>query len=90
MVKIKWFVVNYAYSVTYFQQIYYHKNMKTSEWISILHPEAATQRRSEKKVFWKYAANLQENAHAEVWFQNHTLAWVFSCKIAAYFQNTFY
>ena len=22
-----------------------------------------------KKVFWKYAANLQENTHAEVWFQ---------------------
>ena len=21
------------------------------------------------KVFWKYAANLQENIHAEVWFQ---------------------
>ena len=22
-----------------------------------------------KKVFWKYAANLQKNTHAEVWFQ---------------------
>ena len=22
-----------------------------------------------KKVFWKYAANLQENTYAEVWFQ---------------------
>ena len=22
-----------------------------------------------KKVFWKYAAKLQENTHAEVWFQ---------------------
>ena len=22
-----------------------------------------------KNVFWKYAANLQENTHAEVWFQ---------------------
>ena len=48
------------------------------------------------KVFWKYAANLQQNTHAEVWFQialqrywNHTSAWVFSCKFAAYFQNTF-
>ena len=30
--------------------------------------EAATQRCSMKKVFWKYAANLQENNHAEVWF----------------------
>ena len=22
-----------------------------------------------EKVFWKYTANLQENSHAEVWFQ---------------------
>ena len=45
-----------------------------------------------KKMFWKYAANMQENTHAEVWFQlylNHTLAWVLSCKFVAYFQNTF-
>ena len=62
-------------------------------------PEAATQRCSEKKVFWKYAANLQENTHAEVWFQlsykpkqlywNGTSAWVIFCKFAADFQNTF-
>ena len=31
--------------------------------------EAATQRCSKKKVFWKYAANLQESTHADVWFQ---------------------
>ena len=31
--------------------------------------EAAIQRRSYKKVFWKYAANLQENTHVKVWFQ---------------------
>ena len=31
--------------------------------------EAAIQRCSYKKVFWKYAANLQENTHAKVWFQ---------------------
>ena len=24
---------------------------------------------SEEKVFWKFAANVQENTHAEVWFQ---------------------
>ena len=24
---------------------------------------------SKKLVFWKYVANLQENTHAEVWFQ---------------------
>ena len=33
--------------------------------------------------------NLQENTHAELRFQNHTLAWVFSCKFTAYFQNFF-
>ena len=31
--------------------------------------EAVTLRCSYEKVFWKYAANLQENTHAEVWFQ---------------------
>ena len=30
--------------------------------------EAATQRCSEEKVFWKYAANLQENTQADGWF----------------------
>ena len=32
-------------------------------------PEAVTQRRSYEKVFWKHAANLQENTRAEVRFQ---------------------
>ena len=32
-------------------------------------PEAAIQRCSYKKAFWKYAANLQVNTYAEVWFQ---------------------
>ena len=49
--------------------------------------EVATQRCSWKKVLRKYAANLQENTHAEV--QSHTSAWVFSCKFAAYFQKIF-
>ena len=49
--------------------------------------ETAVRRCSWEKVFWKYAANLQENTHAEVW--NRTSAWVFSCKFAVYFQNTF-
>ena len=31
--------------------------------------EAAVQRCSYENVFWKYAANLQENTHAEVQFQ---------------------
>ena len=29
---------------------------------------------SEEKVFWKYAAHLQENTHAEVWFQESCFA----------------
>ena len=31
--------------------------------------EAAHQRCSYKNLFWKYAANLQENTHTEVQFQ---------------------
>ena len=59
--------------------------------------ETATQRFSMKKVFWKYAANLQERNYAECDFNkvalqlywNYTSARLFSCKFAAYFQNTF-
>ena len=60
-----------------------------------LSSEAATQGSSLKKVFWKYAAELQESTHAEVWINkvalhwNRISAWVFSCKFAVYFQNTF-
>ena len=36
---------------------------------SLLSAEAATQRCSKEKVFWKHAANLQENTHTEVQFQ---------------------
>ena len=33
---------------------------------------------------------MQENTNDEVWFQqNRTSAWLFSCKFAAYFKNTF-
>ena len=47
-------------------------------------------------MFWKYAANLRENTHAECDFNkialqlywNHTSALVFSCKFAVYFQST--
>ena len=30
--------------------------------------ETAIQRCSYETVLWKYASNLQENIHAEVWF----------------------
>ena len=53
--------------------------------------EAALQSYSQEKVFRKYAANLQENTHAEVWFHwSCTSVRVFSCKFAAYFQKTFF
>ena len=43
------------------------------EWKSAImqatYSEAALQRCFYKKLFWKYAANLQENTHVEVWFQ---------------------
>ena len=38
--------------------------------LSVQFAEAATQRCSWKKMLWKCAANLQENTHAEVWFQS--------------------
>ena len=50
-------------------------------------PGAATQTCSQEKVFWKYAANLQEITHVEVWFQwswNHTSSWNHT-----FYQNTF-
>ena len=39
--------------------------------------EVDTEKYSQENVFWKYTANLQEIAHAEVWLQlssNRTLA----------------
>ena len=45
-------------------------------WINVIekqYAEAAIQRCSQEKVFWKYVANLQENTHAKVQFQ-------YSCK----------
>ena len=40
------------------------KRMPAGQWASGKDTEAATQRCSEEKVFWKYAVNLQENTHA--------------------------
>ena len=44
--------------------------------------EAAVQRSSEEKVFWKYATILQENTHAEVWSQK-------SCFVTVDLQHIF-
>ena len=43
--------------------------LKINQVTTFMYVEAAIQRCSYKKVFWKYAANLQENTHDEVWFQ---------------------
>ena len=40
------------------------QDLRLNYWI----PEAATQRCSLGKMFWKYAANLQDNTHAKVRF----------------------
>ena len=45
--------------------------------------KAALQRCSYEQVFSKFTANLQEI------YWNHTSAFVFCCKFAVYFQNTF-
>ena len=37
--------------------------------VLVIYSGAAVQRRFWEKVFWKYAANLKKNNHAEVWFQ---------------------
>ena len=67
--------------------------IKNLERLFFVHSDQNRRWSSFKKVFWKYAANLQ-NTHAEVWFQknakqlywNHTLVWVFCCKfVATYF-----
>ena len=46
-------------------------HQKTFECIekTLVASEAAFKRYYYKKVFWKYATILQENTHAEVWFQ---------------------
>ena len=43
--------------------------VESSQNILKLSSEAGVQGYSLEKVFWKYAANLQENTHAEVRFQ---------------------
>ena len=37
--------------------------------VKLTSTEAVIQRCSYEKLFWKYAANLQENTHAELRFQ---------------------
>ena len=75
-------------------RVFFKSNKYFRNWcLSIQYPsfswylpisEAATHRCSWKKVFWKYAANLQENTHAKCDFNkvakqlywNHTSTWV--------------
>ena len=62
---------------------YIHTYIK--KWLSAEFHKQPSRVALTKKVFCKYAASLQENPHAEAC----TSTWVFSCKLAAYFQNTF-
>ena len=60
--------------------------------------EAATQRCSWEKVFWKYAANLKEapmpkcdfDRVALQLYRNHTSTWVLSCEFTSYFEKIFF
>ena len=71
-------------------------------WKTFTTLEAAHQKCSYKNLFWKYDANLQENTHDEVGFQDvisKKLLWnfieitlrhgFFSVNFAAYLQDTF-
>ena len=60
----------------------------------LLDSEVAHQMCSQKKVLWKYAERTTMpksdfNKVAKQLYLNLNLAWVLSCKFAAYFQNTF-
>ena len=46
-----------------FKNIYFEEHLQKTA------SDAATQRYSMKRVFWKYAANLHESNHPEVYFQ---------------------
>ena len=84
------FLVFLPYSFFYFPRPFYFLSYCYS---LNGNPEVAIQSCSQEKLFWNYAANLQENTFAEVTLQlywNRTSVWEFSCKLDAYFQNTFF
>ena len=63
----------------------------------VTNSEAALQRCSWKKVFWKYAANLSRTPMSECDFNkvalqlywNRTSVWVFSCNLLNIFRTSF-
>ena len=60
------------------------------KYFAFMGTEAAVERYSQEKAFWKYAVNLQETPNFALQiYWNHTWGWVFACKFAAYFQNIF-
>ena len=74
----------------------------SSSTLSPKNNRAYSKKQAKKQMFWKHAANLLENEHpcqivmlnllcqiAKQLYWNHILAWVFSCKFAAYFQSSF-
>ena len=60
--------LNDSFTIDQISFLYYGNNVKKL-FLCYEISEAATQRCSQEKLFWKYAANLQENTRAEVWFQ---------------------
>ena len=95
-----WVPANRSFDILHSQMFYLHwlkkfqENFQGQTLWTFIYREAAVQTCSLKKVFWKYAANLQENTHAEVQMQSSFIEITlrqgfFSCKFAAYFQSTF-
>ena len=76
----EWFIVDLK------PKLYVHK-------IIMWGPEAFLKRWSYKRLFWKYAADLKEITHTEVWFQYSCFATLLKshfrmgAKFAAYFQH---
>ena len=58
---------NYFLMRTKLGYLRYKVNLVLLEFVCPIN--ATLYRCSKKMVFWKYAANLQENIHAEVWIQ---------------------
>ena len=64
--KMKFFMKDFF---SKYDQIIFCAVMVSIAGVNLKSSEAATRRCSLEKVFRKYAANLQENTHAEVRFQ---------------------
>ena len=68
------------------------------DWTTLIQPHSQSRGVLRKNCSENKEQIYRGNTHIKVWFQykvafqlywNHTSAWVFSCKFAAYFQTTF-